>query len=1204
MAMNGSTRIGISMGLLPDYTELAAASNFSFLRGASQPAALVEQAVALGHKGLGLADRNSVAGVVRAWRHLRDMREEGRGKGFRLITGARLVFADGTPDIIAYPVNRLGWGRLTRLLTTGNLRAEKGSCVLHFADLMEHADDLALIILPGRDRLHTSAEALHSPLVILRNRAPLCWLGVAMNRAGKDKRHLAEMRSLSAQTGLPLIAHNDVLYAHAADKPLHDILTCIREKVTIQKAGRLLTANAEHHLKPAAEMARLFADCPDAITETQRLMSAIHFDLGQLAYDYPHEPVPPGYTPQAWLEELSWMKAAEHWPEGVPAKVQKLLADELNIIGRMNYAAYFLTVHDVVQFAQAKGILCQGRGSAANSAVCFVLGITAVDPSRHSLLFSRFISEERREPPDIDVDFEHERREEVMQYIYKRYGRHRAGIVSTVIHYRPRSAVREVGKVLGLSEDVTARLSSTIWGSYSSTIEPKRFAESGFDPDNPEIARLNHFVQAILNYPRHLSQHVGGFVLTEDRLDETVPIHNAAMADRTFIEWDKDDIDALGLMKVDVLALGMLTCIGKAFAMIGKLNDEAPPHRPAMERGVVRRTVEGPRCPNSPSVSRSGCHLPIVLRQAQDRWGGSDAPLTLQSIPDDDLAVWDMLCAGDSVGVFQVESRAQMNMLPRLRPREFYDLAIQVAIVRPGPIQGDMVHPYLRRRQGREAVDFPSPAPPHDPDELKEVLGKTLGVPLFQEQAMKLAIVAADFTPSEANQLRRAMATFRNLGTIDAFRGKMVGGMVERGYQAEFAERCFKQIEGFGSYGFPESHAIAFARLVWVSAWIKCHYPSVFAAALLNSQPMGFYAPAQIVRDAVQHGVPVQGPDVNLSGWDSGVMKPLPFRSWCVRGRSCPQQDLKHAGGMSDLGCTNWVGAGGITSRHVMECRLPTPNPSLGREGSQLTLTLGLRQIDGFREEWAIAIAAAQPFTSIEDLARRAQLPPRALRLLADADAFRSLGTDRREGAWEVRRTPADELPLFAAAKARELGEEADAALPAMQMGEHVAADYQTIRLSLKAHPLSVLRPAFACEGLLSCTQVAASKAGARVKMAGVVLVRQRPGNGKAIFITLEDEDAVTNVILWSRTFERFRREVMAARLMEVHGEVQRSPEGVIHLMAHRIVDRTAALMSIADAHQPLAPLARADEVTRPVPPRSMSHPRGVRTFPRSRDFH
>ncbi len=546
-----------------------------------------------------------------------------------------------------------------------------------------------------------------------------------------------------------------------------------------------------------------------------------------------------------------------------------------------------------------------------------------------------------------------------------------------------------------------------------------------------------------------------------------------------------------------------------------------------------------------------------------------------------------MLCAGDSVGVFQVESRAQMNMLPRLRPREFYDLAIQVAIVRPGPIQGDMVHPYLRRRQGREAVEFPSPAPPHDQDELKEVLGKTLGVPLFQEQAMKLAIVAADFTPSEANQLRRAMATFRNLGTIDAFRGKMVGGMVARGYDQDFAERCFKQIEGFGSYGFPESHAIAFARLVWVSSWIKCHYPAVFAAALLNSQPMGFYAPAQIVRDAAQHGVPVQAPDVNLSGWNSGVS--LSSSPLTCNGEGDHPKD-----------------GGGVraTRQAAPPSALRAATSPSQVDGEDLSLTLGLRQIDGFREEWAASIAAAQPFSSIEDLARRAQLPPRALRLLADADALRSLGTDRRDGAWEVRRTPADELPLFAAAKARELGVEADADLPAMQIGEHVAADYQAIRLSLKAHPLSVLRPQFTREGLLSCTQVAAAKAGARVKTAGVVLVRQRPGNGKAIFITLEDEDAVTNIILWSRTFERFRREVMAARLMEVHGEVQRSPEGVIHLMAHRIIDRTEALMSIADVHQANVQMARADEVNRPVAPRSMSHPRNVRTFPRSRDFH
>jgi error-prone DNA polymerase len=1073
----------------PAYAEAVAATNFSFLRGASHPAEMVEAAIALGHSGIGIADRNSVAGVVCAWRALNAAREAGRGECFKLITGARLVFADATPDIIAYPTNREGWGKLTRLLSVGNLRAEKGDCLLYAADLLGNCSEMALIFMANQ--APESARVLEE----LKEKNETLWIGATMHRSGRDKRQLARLQCLSAQTDIPLIATNDVLYATADRRPLHDILTCIREKVTIQSAGRVLEANAERHLKSTQEMVRLFAACPDAIAQTQSLFAAVNFDLSDITYEYPHEPVPAGYTPQGWLETLVSRKAELRWPDGVPPKVQALLDEEFRIIGQMNYAAYFLTVHDIVQFAQGRGILCQGRGSAANSAVCFVLGITAVDPARHSLLFSRFISEERKEPPDIDVDFEHERREEVMQYVYQRYGRDRAGIVATVNHYQPKSAVRDVGKALGLSEDVTSRLASTVWGSYSSSIEPKRFAESGFDPDNPEIARLCHFVQAILKFPHYLSQHVGGFVLSEARLDGIVPIHNAAMEDRTFIEWDKDDIDALGLMKVDVLALGMLSCIRKAFAMI----------------------------------------------EAYD-----GTKLTLDTIPDSDEGVWDMLCAGDSIGVFQVESRAQINMLPRLRPRCFYDLAIQVAIVRPGPIQGDMVHPYLRRRQGREKVEFPSPAPPHDPNELHDVLGKTLGVPLFQEQAMKLAIVAADFTPSEANQLRRAMATFRNLGTIDVLQDKLVSGMVARGYEADFAERCFKQIEGFGSYGFPESHAIAFARLVWVSSWIKHHYPAIFAAALLNAQPMGFYAPAQIVRSAAEHGVEVRGVDVNLSDWNNSL------------------------------------------------------------EGD--ALRLGLRQIDGFREEWAESVAASRPFASVETLARQAQLPPRALRLLADADALRSLGSDRREGAWEVRRTPTDELPLFAAANARELGVEPDMALPQMQLGEHVAADYQTVRLSLKAHPMQFLRTGFAVEGVLTCAQAADSKNGALIKTAGVVLVRQRPGKGNAIFVTLEDETGITNVVIWARLFERYRRVIMAARLMLVEGELQRSPEGVIHLMASRIHDRSAALGLLSQTHDTEPALARADVIKHPhypqAQPRTSGHPRNVRILPKSRDFH
>jgi error-prone DNA polymerase len=1087
------------------YAELVAATNFSFLTGASQPWEMVEMAMLLGYKGLGIADRNSVAGVVRAWRHLKKSREErNRGHDFKLITGARLCFADGTPDIIAYPKNRAAWGRLTRMLSEGNLRTEKGNCLLRFVDLLTYCEDMVLIVLPPfGDFASVGDNKLHSALAILRNRSSDLWIGAVMNRAGRDRRRLADLQLLSENTHIPLVAANDALYSAPDTRPLHDIMTCIRNGTTVHKAGRLLCVNAERHLKPPAEMLRLFAKQPQATAAIDEILSRIDFDLGELAYEYPHEPVPRGYTPQDWLETLVGRKANKRWPEGLPDGLRAMLDNELGIVGRLGFAAYFLTVHDVVRFANKQGILCQGRGSAANSAICYILGITAVDPVKHGLLFSRFMSEKRAEPPDIDVDFEHARREEVIQYIYKRYGRERAGIVATVIHYRPRSAVREVGKALGMTEDVTARLAGLVWGSFGSKPDETRLREAGFDPGNPEIARLKSLSEQILTFPRHLSQHVGGFVLTEDRLDETVPIHNAAMADRTFIEWDKDDIDALGLMKVDILALGMLTCIDKAYKMIAAHG--------------------GPK-------------------------------LRLDNVPDKDEAVFDMLCAADTIGVFQVESRAQMSMLPRLQPREFYDIAIQVAIVRPGPIQGNMVHPYLHRRElqrkGRQAFDFPKPAPPNDPDELIGVLGRTLGIPLFQEQAMKLAIVAAKFTDSEANELRRAMATFRNVGTIHKFEEKLVKGMVARGYERDFAERCYKQIQGFGSYGFPESHAIAFARLAWISAWLKWHYPAIFSAALLNSQPMGFYAPAQIVSMAQGHGVPVMPIDVNHSDWDNIVF-----------------------------------GDASVATK----------------EG--LGLRLGLRQIDGFSETWALTIIKARPFSSIEDLARRASLPSRALHLLADADALRSLGFDRREGAWEARRTPSNQLPLFAFADAQELGDEVDADLPAMRLGEHIAADYQTVRLSLKGHPMQILRPIFAGEGVKSCTEISASPNGAKAKVAGVVLVRQRPGEGKAIFVTLEDETGVTNVIMWARTFERFRLAVMSARLMEVQGEVQRSAEGVVHLMTHRIIDRTPELSKLSEINDANVQLSRSDEFARPVYPRH-GHPRDVRILPKSRDFH
>ncbi|ATE65549.1 error-prone DNA polymerase [Rhizorhabdus dicambivorans] len=1173
------------------FVELVAASNYSFLRGASDAGEMVAAALAAGHAGLGIADRNTVAGVVRAWKALREAREELKEQGlpdidFRLVTGARLVFCDGTPDIVAYPATRHGWGRLTRLLTVGNRRAVKGDCILQINDLLDHVEDLLLIVMPGggmvlgeegarlhpnwqgplaRSSLHPKpspqrrlgsmslaaidgvrvdgsspveadmdpslrwGDGIERTLEILTAAAPdRVWLGLAMPYSGRDKRRLAKLARIAAgvknQKGddqphapgnpVPLIATNDVLYATPQQRPLHDVVTCIRLGLKLEEAGTRIAANAERHLKPGREMARLFRDYPEAVEESLGLLDRIDFDLGQLRYEYPHEPVPEGWTPQGWLEHL--VRKGIRWRYGTAPsrKVLRLVVTELKLVRKEQYAYYFLTVHDVVRFARSQGILCQGRGSAANSVICYVLGVTEVDPVANQLLFSRFISEDRKEPPDIDVDFEHERREEVMQYVYRRYGRHRAGIAGTVIHYRPRSAVREIAKVLGYSEDVAARLTSTIWGSFAAKMEEKRFHETGFDTGNVGIARLNMLVEQLLTFPRHLSQHVGGYVLTEDRLDETVPIHNAAMDDRTFIEWDKDDIDALCLMKVDILALGMLTCIRKAFALI--------------ETHIGRQ-------------------------------------YTIASIPPDQPDVYDMLCRGDSIGVFQVESRAQINMLPRLRPRELYDLVIQVAIVRPGPIQGGMVHPYLRRRAGKELVVYPSPGPAHDPDELREVLGKTLGVPLFQEQAMKLAIVAAGFTDAEANQLRRAMATFRNVGTMPKFERKMIDGMVKRGYPADFAARCFEQIKGFGSYGFPESHAQSFALLVYASSYIKCRYPAVFACALLNSQPMGFYAPAQIVRDAREHGVEVRAVDINNSGWDNGLER-------------TSSTDDDH----SDEGA-----------------------------GFSLALRIGLRQIDGFREAWAEALVAARGagrFTGIEELARRARLPRRALRLLADADAFRSIGLDRRAALWEARRTPDGELPLFAAARARELGEEPDAMLPAMPLSEHVAADYQLTRLSLKGHPMQFLRGTFEREGVLSCREASEARNGRRARVAGVVLVRQRPGEGKAIFITLEDETGICNVLLWARTFEVQRRQVMASRLMVVEGEIQKSPEGVVHLMGAIVTDRTAELDRLSEDHRAQIELSRADVFEHPQPPRDHvprgSHPRNVRILPKSRDFH
>ena len=1130
----------------PPYAELAAASNFSFLRGASAGQDMVLTALMLGHTGIGIADRNTLAGVVRAWSALNVLRDEGlpapekvreggspgehawtehaeidafkqhqaefkaKAAAFKLAVGSRLVFIDGSPDIVVYPETRAGWGRLCRLLTTGNMRPPpgkerpvKGECRLQLDDLLRDAEDLLLIVIPGKQ-----LEDLPHTLSRIVEAAPGgTWLAATMHRRRDDARRLVRLKAIASAAGAPLIAVNDVLYHEAGQRDLHDILTCIREGVTIETAGRLLEANAERHLKQPVEMARLFRAAPAAIQEIQNLLVRIDFDLKDLKYEYPDEPVPPGWNDQAYLENRAWFHAGMRYPEGVPERVETLLRRELDFIGKRELARYFLTIYDIVRVAGDMGILCQGRGSAANSVVCYVLGITSVDPMHHDVLFERFLSSHRKEPPDIDVDFEHERREEIIQHIYKRYSRDRAGIAATVIHYRPRSAIREVGKVLGLTEDVTERIAGLVWGSWGGAATDEQLRQAGLDPSNPALARAIGLATRLLGFPRHLSQHVGGFVLTRGRLDELVPIGHAAMDDRTFIEWDKDDIDALQLMKVDVLALGMLTCIRKAFDFIHETG--------------------GPK------------------------YGLRDIPL-------EDPAVYRMLQKGDSLGVFQVESRAQINMLPRLKPRNLYDLVIEVAIVRPGPIQGNMVHPYLKRRNGEEAVSFPSPAPEHGPpDELHQVLNKTLGVPLFQEQAMRLAMVAAKFTDDQANGLRKAMATFRNVGTIHKFETLMVEGMVNRGYERGFAERCFDQIKGFGSYGFPESHAAAFAQLVYVSSWIKHYHPAIFACALLNSQPMGFYAPAQIVRDAQEHGVDVRPVDVNSSFYDNALER---------------------------------------------------------RADGALALRLGFRQLDGIIEKEAAQLVdrRAPSYRSVEEMREQGGLSAGMLRKLADADAFRSIGLDRRAALWAVRRLPNDDLlPLFAAAKAEELGEDTDAFLPLMPLGEHVAADYQTARLSLKAHPMDVLRPVFQRERVLSCKETSDQRDGAWARTAGVVLVRQRPGNGKAIFVTLEDETGVTNVVLWARTFERFRREVMGARLMLVEGRVQKSPEGVIHLMGARVYDRSSVLEQLSEDHRVAIERSRADEFAQHASsdpgargePRH-GHPRDVRILPKSRDFH
>ncbi len=1126
----------------PAYVELQATSNFSFLRGASHPQELALAAADLGHPAIAVTDRNSLAGVVRAHQGAKEA-------GIRLVVGVRLDLQNGF-SLLAYPTDRAAYGRLCRLLTTGKRRAAKGECHLTLDDVVEWGEGLIVIALPPEEispQRHRDAEKeICSEARSLCASVPLwfsdslkalsqafagrAYLAAQWLHRGDDARRIGSLARLAHQQGTPLVATNDVHYHAPERRALQDVLTCIRAGCTIDEAGYRLLANAERHLKPAVEMARLFAAWPEAIARTVEIAARCRFSLDELRYEYPDELTGEGRTPQQELVHLTWQGAAERYPAGVPDKVRSALEHELALIGQLDYAPYFLTVHDIVRFARGKEILCQGRGSAANSAVCYCLGVTAVDPSRHDLLFERFLSAARNEPPDIDVDFEHERREEVIQHIYEKYGRERAGLAATVICYRSRGAIREVGKALGLSLDTVSALSGMVWGWSNEGVAEAQVRELGFDPARGRLALAIRLARELNGFPRHLSQHVGGFVMTRGRLDEVVPIENAAMKDRTVIEWDKDDLAALGMLKVDVLALGMLTCMAKGFALLRR------------------------------------------------HWGRE---VDLATVPPEDPEVYDMLCEADSIGVFQVESRAQMTMLPRLKPRSFYDLVVEVAIVRPGPIQGDMVHPYLRRRNGDEKISYPSP-------ELKAVLEKTKGVPLFQEQAMKIAIVAGGFSPQEADELRRAMATFRRNGTIHSFEKKLIDGMTARGYERAFAERCFSEIKGFGDYGFPESHAASFALLVYVSAWMKRHYPAAFACAMLNSQPMGFYAPAQLVRDAQEHGVEVLPVDVNFSDWDC-TLEPSVSDFDITPTPTLPHRGGEGAPSHRSTSPSPLVGegrGGGEQPRGVLRRRADWGG--IAQKGGGYALRLGFRQIKGFSPEDAARLVAARGNGYADPLAlwRRARIAPAALEVLAKADAFRSMGLGRREALWAVKGLAPAPLPLFAAMGEEEQGEEPDVALPAMAMGEQVCDDYRSLRLSLKAHPLALLRDDVARQGHVPAAALAELPNGRPVKVAGLVLVRQRPGTASGvIFATLEDETGVANIVIWPRTFERFRRTVLTSSLMGIKGRLQR--EGlVIHVVADEITDLTHLLRGLAyrdeGRHPAIQTLARADHVKNP----------------------
>jgi error-prone DNA polymerase len=1160
------------------YAELDVTTNFSFLRGASHPDELVFRAAELGYRAIAITDRNSLAGVVRAYDAARQVTEQG-GHPPKLIIGARLAFADA-PDLLVYPTDRPAYARLCRLLTLGKRRADKGDCLLHLHDFLENNEGmLAAVSGTGYQPVsshqknhglvaHVTLRLQQSPYSLLRDAlGPRLSLAASALYGPDDVAHLAHLAALAKSLDIPLLATNHVHYHDPARRPLQDVLTCVRHGCTIDQAGFRLFPNDQRYLKPPAQMHRLFAAYPQALRRGLEIAELCHFSLDQLKYEYPHELVPDGMSPLDYLRQLTAQGARERYPAGVPEKVRRLIEHELTVIHRKEFEPYFLTVYDLVQFARSQGILCQGRGSAANSAVCYCLGVTSVAPEVVDMLFERFVSAARDEPPDIDIDFEHERREEVIQYIYKKYGRERAGMTAEVISYRGRSAVRDVGKALGLSLDLVDQMAKRLDWWHRGTLTPEMLAQLGLDATDRTVRQVIALSGQLLGFPRHLSQHVGGMVMTRGPLCEMVPIENASMEGRTVIEWDKDDIDTVGILKVDALALGMLTCISKALKFVnasrGAAEEYSPGRKPG-DDGAPQQSSPGGATENSPgrkpgvedreyaspggatdSAAPPGLIDPVAdgthgLRRglysdAAPRLGVQSPPYELHTIPAEDPAVYAMMADADTIGVFQIESRAQMSMLPRLQPRNFYDIVIEVAIVRPGPIQGNMVHPYLRRRNKEEEVTYPSEA-------LRAVLEKTLGVPLFQEQAMKIAMVAAGFTAEEADQLRRAMAAWRKTGAIERFHAKIVDGMLKNNYTREFAEQCFNQIKGFGEYGFPESHAASFARLVYVSAWIKRYHPAAFCAGLLNSQPMGFYAPAQLVRDAKEHGVTVLPVDVNYSDWDCTLEENVECEHR-TSNTEHPASNGRHPTSMLDVRCS------------MFDVHPPSDKSTWGLTGP--AVRLGFRLIKGLRVDHGQQVVAARKragrFTSIAHFHRATALPAHAVRRLAEADAFGSLGLSRRQAVWQTLEFKDDDAPLFDSVRHSSLIPQPS--LPTMPLGQEVMTDYATTTLSLKKHPVSLVRPHLMSLKIVTAADVANLDSGRWVKVAGLVLIRQRPGTASGIvFETLEDETGIVNLIVRPDVFDRYHSAARHAGLLQADGYVERQGK-VVHVMAKRLFD-------------------------------------------------